>query len=650
MIVFDQLRKNDPQLRVLTLGVLCGLSILLAGLWSVQVFSHRKYSENQMSQSYRTVRIPAIRGKILDRNGVPLAENQPSYNLNIYLDELRDRFQSEWKRTAPKGRLTRAQRNLLEPQSRYRVVSNIVTRIGNVVQQPLNLDEFQFLKHYSNSLALPMPVLIRLTPDQIARYQEEMGNAQGLDLEIQPARLYPRKRTAAHILGYLLRDDSSAEDEESFFNFRLPDYRGRVGIEGAYDQELRGKAGMKSVLVNSLGFRQSENVWTPAEPGKNVVLTIDADIQAAAEAALQTAGVLVRPLRGAVVVMDPNTGDILAMVSAPTYDPNVFIPRISREDYQPLTDETLRPQSNRATHENYSPGSIFKIVVGMACLEAGLNPDDRFYVPADPRNPSHGYIMVGKRAIKDTAPAGDYDFRRAFMRSSNYYFITNGLRYGIDGILTLGQRLHFGEKTGIPTMQEVGGSFPTYKSVRRGWSDGDTANLCIGQGPVDITPLQIAVLISAIANGGKVMWPRIVDHIEPQDFMGEENITRFERGRVRDNLGVSKRTLDIVRNAMRSDVEDAEGTGKAASIEGFRVCAKTGTAQVMNSKREITDHTTWFASYGPYEAPRYVVVVMAESGVSGGGTCGPVAKLVYQAILDKEKKLATKGAVLAQKE
>jgi penicillin-binding protein 2 len=286
----------------------------------------------------------------------------------------------------------------------------------------------------------------------------------------------------------------------------------------------------------------------------------------------------------------------------------------------------------------------------MACLEAGLNPDDRFYVPADPRNPSHGYIMVGKRAIKDTAPAGDYDFRRAFMRSSNYYFITNGLRYGIDGILTLGQRLHFGEKTGIPTMQEVGGSFPTYKSVRRGWSDGDTANLCIGQGPVDITPLQIAVLISAIANGGKVMWPRIVDHIEPQDFMGEENITRFERGRVRDNLGVSKRTLDIVRNAMRSDVEDVEGTGKAALIEGFRVCAKTGTAQVMNSKREIIDHTTWFASYAPFEAPRYVVVVMAESGVSGGGTCGPVAKLVYQAILDKEKKLATKGAVLAQKE
>src|SRR4051812_37839693 len=433
MIVFDQLRKDDPQLRVLTLGVLCGLGVLLAGLWSVQVFSHRKYSENQISQSYRTVRIPAIRGKILDRNGTPLAENQPSYNLNIYLDELRDRFQAEWKRTAPKGRLTRAQRALLEPGSRFRVVSNIVYRIGDVVQQPLNFDQGQLQKHYSNSLALPMPILIRLTPDQIARYQELMGNAPGVDLEIQPTRFYPHKQTASHLLGYLLRDDSSAEDEESFFNFRLPDYRGRVGIEGAFDLELRGKAGMKSVLVNSLGFRQSENVWTPAEAGKNVILTIDADIQKAAESALQAAAVQVRPVRGAIVVMDPNTGDILAMVSAPTYDPNIFIPHITRELWQPLNDEILRPQSNRAMHENYAPGSIFKIVVGMSCLEAGLNPAEKVEVLPDPRNPSHGYIQLGKRFIKDTAPAGEYDFRRAFMKSSNAYFITNGLRYGLDG-------------------------------------------------------------------------------------------------------------------------------------------------------------------------------------------------------------------------
>jgi penicillin-binding protein 2 len=650
MIVFDQLRKDDPQLRVLTLGVLCGLAILLAGLWSVQVFSHRKYSENQISQSYRTVRIPAIRGKILDRNGIPLAENQPSYNLNIYLDELRDRFQAEWKRTAPKGRLTRAQRALLEPGSRFRVVSNIVYRIGDVVQQPLNFDQGQLQKHYSNSLALPMPILIRLTPDQIARYQELMGNAPGVDLEIQPTRFYPHKQTAAHILGYLLRDDSSAEDEESFFNFRLPDYRGRVGIEGAFDQELRGKAGMKSVLVNSLGFRQTENIWTPAEAGKNVVLTIDADIQKAAESALQSAAVQVRPVRGAVVVMDPNSGDILAMVSAPTYDPNIFIPHITRELWQPMTDETLRPQSNRATHENYSPGSIFKIVVGMACLEAGLNPADKFFVPADPPEPWHGYIMVGKRHIRDTAPSGDYDFRRAFMRSSNAYFITNGLRYGIDGILSIGQRLHFGEKTGLPIMQEVSGAFPSYKTVRRGWSDGDTANLCIGQGPVDITPLQIAVLISAIANGGKVMWPRIIDRIEPPEFAGEENIVRIKGGRVRDHLGVSKKTMDIIQDAMRSDVEDSEGTGRAAIIPGFRVCAKTGTAQVKNVRGQTTDHTTWFASYAPFEAPRYVVVVMAESGASGGTTCGPVAKKIYEAIVDKEKKQSAKGPVLARKD
>jgi penicillin-binding protein 2 len=314
-----------------------------------------------------------------------------------------------------------------------------------------------------------------------------------------------------------------------------------------------------------------------------------------------------------------------------------------------LNDEVLRPQSNRATHENYSPGSIFKIVVGMACLEAGLNPDEKVEVLPDPRNPSHGVFQLGKRLIKDTAPAGDYDFRRAFMKSSNTYFITNGLRYGLDGILRIGQRLHFGEKTGLPTRQEVAGNFPNYKSIRRGWSDGDTANFCIGQGALDVTPLPIAVLVSSIANWGKVMWPRLVDRIEPQEYLGDDLIIRNKIEKPRDHLGVSQRTLKIVRDAMRADVEDVQGTGQACKDLAFRVCAKTGTAQVQNEKNQNIDHTTWYASFAPYEEPRYTVVVMVEGGQSGGGTCGPVAKKIYEAILAKEKKQGIKGPVLAQK-
>ncbi len=639
MLVFDQLNKNDSHLRVLTWGVLIGLSILLVGLWFVQVISYRHYTDNQKAQSFRTVRIPAIRGKILDHQGVPLAENEPSYNLSLYLDELRELFKEEWRRRRPKGKLTRNERGMLEAQSRYSVVSNLIQNLGGIVQQPLGMNKDQFLRHYTNQLALPMPVLLNLNPVQIARFQEQSSNPPGVDLEIQPNRVYPYKTGGAHLLGFLTRDDSSADDEESFFNFRLPDYRGRVGIEGAFDVELRGKAGIKSVLVNSLGYRQSENIWTPAEAGKNVVLTIDMTIQAAAEAALQSA---YGPItRGAAVVMDPRSGDILAMVSSPSYDPNAFIPHITHADYARLTDPHLRPQINRATQENYAPGSIFKIVVGIACLEAGLNPAEIMYNP--------GFSMIGRRHINDTAKAGDYDFRRAFLKSSNTYFITNGIRYGVENIINIGQRLHLGERTGLPTRQEVAGSFPSLKSIRRGWTDGDTANLCIGQGALDVTPLQMAVMTSAIANGGKVLWPRLIERIEPQDTLSNEETIHFPGNRVRNDLGVRAKTLETIRAAMLADVEDPEGTGRAGAIPEMRVCAKTGTAQVMDSHNRITDHTTWFVSFAPYESPRYVVVAMVEGGASGGGTCAPIAQKIYRAIQKCENPIKAKPTVMAQK-
>jgi penicillin-binding protein 2 len=287
MIVFDQLRKDDPHLRAVTWGVLIGMLVLLVGLWWVQIISCRHFTENQKAQSFRTVRIPAIRGKIMDRNGVALAENKPSYNVILYLDEMRDEFKKEWARTKPaKGtKLTLIERRALEAQARYRVASNSVARIASALQQPVALSFADFMRHYTNQLALPLTVLTNLDTAQVSRLLEGASNPPGVDVEVQPMRYYPGATTAAHILGYLSHDNRSYEGELADFNFRLPDYRGRVGIEGAFDADLRGRAGAKSVLVNSLGYRQSDNVWTPAEPGKNVILTIDLSIQQAAEAA-----------------------------------------------------------------------------------------------------------------------------------------------------------------------------------------------------------------------------------------------------------------------------------------------------------------------------------------------------------------------------
>src|ERR1035438_5782678 len=288
-------------------------------------------------------------------------------------------------------------------------------QVSQRLEQPLWLNPTNFERHYQTRLALPCPILTNVTPVQIARFEEQSTSPMGVDLEIQSTRCYPFETTAAHVLGHLKRDDDSKEGEEAFFSFRLPDYRGVVGVEYGSDKELRGTAGAKSVLVNNAGYRQTENVWSPAAPGHNVVLTIDLRIQQAAERALQTP--FGPATRGAAVVMDVRTGDILALASSPTYNPNAFLPSLSHEDAQRLAQ--TQAEKNRATYEQYQPGSIFKTVVALACLEAGLDPR------ATIENP--GYIDVGRMRVHDLARPGSYDLPRALKYSSNTYFVDKGL-------------------------------------------------------------------------------------------------------------------------------------------------------------------------------------------------------------------------------
>ncbi|HEX3889870.1 MAG TPA: penicillin-binding transpeptidase domain-containing protein, partial [Verrucomicrobiae bacterium] len=458
----------------------------------------------------------------------------------------------------------------------------------------------------------------------------------------QPMRFYPLGETAAHLLGYVQKDDSSLQGEDAYFSYRLPDYRGVVGIEGGFDAELHGHAGEESVLVNNLGYRQSENILEPPEPGHNVVLTIDLDIQRAAEESIavhQGADA-----RAAVVVMDVRSGDVLAMVSSPPINP-IYISNSPAY----LNDTNLQPQMNRATYGNYAPGSIFKPIVGLAALENGLNPNEIYNVRPDPENPAHGYIKVGSRTIRDTVPPGEYNFRRAIEQSSNSYFIYNGLRTGIQKIVALAEKFHFGEKTGLPTGQDSRGIFPTMKQVTSSdWRDGDSANICFGQGEMAVTPMQMAVAYSAIANGGKVLWPRLVERIESQDPASGETATNFPAGLVRDEIGVSARSLKILHDAMLSETEDPEGSGyrafhQAGSILNLRVCGMTGTAQVENERGQKTGWNYWFASFAPFENPRYAVVVMVQSDVtigSGGSVCAPIAHDIYAEILKKENSTA----------
>jgi penicillin-binding protein 2 len=651
MLILDQLNKADRQLRLLAWVIAAGLLLLLAGAWWVQVVRAGHYADSQHNQSYRSVRVPAPRGNIYDRHGQPLAENRPSYNVSLYLEDraLRQAVQAEYRNRRAavlaaagpaKKRLKLDEQRALGRAARFHVVSNVVAQLGANLEQSLSLNEKRFHQHYEQRLALPMPVATGLTAAEIARFQERALHLPGVDMEVQPTRIYPHGEVAAHVLGYLMRSEESAEDEISFYNYRLPDFRGVSGLEWSMESKLRGRAGAESVLVNNLGFRQSKTVWSPVEAGQNVTLTIDVEIQRKTERALaQAQGA---DTRGAAVVLDCRTGDILALASAPAFNPGDFIPRVGTNEWARYSDETLTPLLNKAVYGGYPPGSIFKIVVALAAYDAGmLNPTNLFRVEPDPQNPAKGCYFVGQRKIKDTADAGDYDFKRAFIKSSNSYFADHGLRAGPDRILALSQRFHFGERTGIPLGQDSKALLPTREwqvQNRGGWSPGDTANLSIGQGDLLVTPLQAAVAIAAVANGGKVLWPRLVSHVA-----GPDELVRPDAGaaapRVRDELPVSRRALELVRAAMLADVEDPAGTGTRARVDGFRVCGKTGTAEVWKGKDK--HYVVWFASFAPFDNPRYAVVVMVDHGASGGATCAPVAAKIYQALKEREKSAAT---------
>jgi len=674
MLVVDELKKNDPQLRLVAMMLAAGLLILLTGLWWVQVVSAREYQAHLDTQAYRTIRIPAVRGKILDRDGRVLAENRPRYNLSLYLDDLRKPFAEATRQLklqaieAQKqaiaaqekklGRsLTKAERKqfafkpeyieALRAQARAQVAAGVVADISRKMGEPIPFDKAKFTRHYATELAMPFPILQNLDAGQIARFQENFTGGLGADLELQTMRSYPLGTVAAHALGELRQDDSSIEGEEAFFNYRLPDYRGVTGIEAKYNSALHGRAGQISVLVNNMGYRQSEDVDTQPLPGENVVTTLDLDLQRAAEESLvKQEG---NKVNAAVVVMDVRNGDVLAMVSSPTFDPNDFAEGISTAKYQELQD--LQAEKNRAAQENYAPGSIFKVVIGLAALEAGLNPDRIYTVDPDPADPRHGLYDVRRVKKKDTAPPGQYNFRRAIERSSNSYFIQIGLQAGADRIIALAEKFHFGETEGLLPRQETSGDLPTMGDIHHGWREGDTANVCIGQGKVAVTPLQIAVAYSAIANGGTVYRPRLVSRIEPQDPSLGQMATNFPAGVVRDHIGVSVRSLRLLRTAMLGETEDAEGTGKAAVVgPELQICGKTGTAQVQDSANNLIGHNYWFASFAPFANPKYAVVVMLQSKDekgSGGAICAPIAHDIYEEILKKETGGAAKPLALA---
>jgi penicillin-binding protein 2 len=654
--VIDELNQKGRRLRIIAGGMAAGLVLLLGGLWFVQIVDGRHFANNLQRQSFRTVGIPAIRGKILDCRGRVLATDRPRYNASLFLEDLQEQFNERFTNLA--AAYTRAHpevinkrgrvvwpvgaRRALQLQADCDVVSNITYRVSASLDEPRLLNPGAFMRHYTNFPYVPFQIVPDLAPRQMAIFAEQLSSQPDMELETQPVRIYPNGGVAAHLLGFVQRVDSVDAAGSS-------DFEGRSGVERVFDVLLRGQAGIKSVLVNNQNYRQREEVVTPNLPGNDIYLTINLAVQRAAEAALASAQA---NTRGAVVVLDPRNGDVLALASAPAFDPNSFVTGFGQAENARLNDPKFRPQLNRAVTGAYPPASTFKIITALACLENGLDPREIFDSPGEYRPPG----WPNARAMADTAGPGPFNFERAFYRSSNTYFIHYGLQAGLQKILEVARRFHLGVKTAIETGQEVSGNIPSADKVGHSFPLSSGADVCIGQ-EIGVTPLQMAGMIEVIANGGTLYWPRESGHARNPDT-GE--VTELvEQGRMRDHVKIDPQHLEIIRHAMLEDTEfpgdrttkggtayEAFHSGSEPYLGSFRVAGKTGTAQVK-SPNSPYQHITWFDSYGPYEDPRYVVVVMVEDGAGGGTTCAPVARKIYEAILKEEQGLAPKAQTVA---
>ena len=656
MFIFHILKRKDRRLRVIAILMGAGLFALLAGLWFVQIVCASRFENNSRRQSLKRVGMPAIRGKILDRNGRVLADNRPQYNAILYLEDLQDQFGQAYSNLSKAYgqqhplavqanghvRLTAETSRELRLEADCQVVGNIAFQVGESLQERKILNTNAFLRHYTNYPYVPFEIAPNLAPRQVARFAEQLSGQPELEMETQPVRSYPNGSLAAHVLGFVQRESFDAE--------QFPDYEGKSGVERLYDAVLRGRSGAKLVLVNSLNYRQREDIEIPNEPGGDVFLTIDLALQRAAEQALAGAQA---NARGAVVVMDVRNGDILAMASAPAFDPNNYVAGLTHGEVAALNDPKFTPQINRAIGGNYPPGSTFKIITAIACLESGLDPNEVFDSPGEYRT------SPTARPIHDTAGAGKFDFNRAFFRSSNTYFIHYGMKAGLRKILEVAKRFHLGEKTDFPIGAEVAGNIPGPEEAGVSLLRSSTPDVCIGQ-EITTTPLQMAAVIGAIANGGSIFWPRLISHSYSPETGDEEQL--FAPGRLRDRVEIHPRDLDLIRHAMLNDTEhqadSTAGPGTAykefhqpngePKLHGFRVAGKTGTAELKSSSANSPRRITWFDSYGPYESPRYAVVVMVEDGSFGGPTCAPVAEKIYEAILKREQSNSPPAVALAR--
>ncbi len=631
--------------------MLLGLGVLAGKLWWEQVRGGDAWAKKIAGRSQVTVRIPSVRGEIRDRNGITLVGNRASYEVDFYLPDLVRGFkrQNGW---VPLIKYKAPVRQMLTEKPEADIVQIVNTSILPRLQELELAKDYsseRLRKHYRNDTEVPFTYLEELDFPTIAKFSEHDIGLPGVDISVRPVREYIYGALGAHLLGYVgAPNDIDKLPDVGDYTFYQPDVEGKSQVELYLDKYIRGTPGVRVMERNVKGVIDREVKSVPPKQGNNILLTIDARIEYIAERALRDAKIG----RGAAVVVNPRNGDILAMVSVPSYDPNSFIPSISEVDWKTLTDDETDPLTNRAI-QGYAPGSIFKAVSGLAGLRKGLTGQSAFTCS--------GGVTYGTKFMKcwvmdkHMPPHGSLGLSDALKCSCNAFFYQWGNAAKIENIEAIGNALGLGKKTAIPLSGESPGILPGPEWLRQiepnaRWSDGYTANVSIGQGSVETSPLQMAMVAATIANRGTSYQPRLVHRVLDQsgkDAVDEEGkVIAPHAPVIRADLhafGITDPQIELVRRGMWKVVNEPGGTGKRAQVKNVEVAGKTGTAQFWRETKEgrtvtkVKDNHTWFICFAPYEEPRYAICVFVQGAKSGGGVSAPICQKILEESLALEK-------------
>ena len=617
----DRLDGFDPgqfkhKLKMLFIIVLVALSLLVIRMWYLQVIEGDELRQRSENNSVRLRKIKPMRGLIMDEDRRVLVDNQPSFDIVFIPNRTKD-------------------------------IRTVIDKIKELyTERSLTLPALSALPGRVKPFA---PVLLErnISMEKLAVVETHALELPGVVTEVTPVRQYLNGEMTAQIIGFTGEVSREDLDRSTAGKLSPGDIIGKFGIEKFLDSHLRGKSGAEQVEVNVAGKAVRSLGRIPAAPGDNVVLTIDSALQEAAWTALGNRA-------GAVAVLDPRNGAVLALVSSPSFDPNLFNGGISFNDWERLSNDPGHPMENRSISGQYPPGSTYKIVLAAAALEEGLiTPETTFYC--------NGTFDVGDRVFHcwQAKGHGNVNLHRAIVESCDVYFYNLGKLLGVDRIAAYARAFGLGAPLGIDLPREKGGLIPTKQwklsRLRESWQMGETISLAIGQGFNLVTPIQLANAYATVANGGTLYRPRLVKQLESLDG----HVVKVFQPEKQGVLPVRPQYIQVINQALWGAVNEKGGTGYILKRQEQDVCGKTGTAQVIGlpqdekarkAKRvsaDFRDHAL-FVCYAPYGNPEIVVAVILENAGHGGATAAPVARKVIETYFTRKKMTQTQQPAQAQ--